>query len=101
MDYDLLCRLLHINTPVVYTEPVVACFRLHDSSKTIIENTSMMVDTYRTASRYWPLLEKPIRFKKIHMLIHFMLRSAKWMIRGKWEVAAQSIKGGYSYASRA
>jgi len=94
MDYDLLCRLLCNNVPVVYTDRVLAIFRLHASSKTMAENTNMALEAYQVASRYWYLLGESHRYYAFRMLIHLMLRAAKWMIRGEWGVALHSLKGG-------
>ena len=94
MDYDLLCRLLRMNIPVVYTNRILARFRLHASSKTMAENTNMALEAYQVSGRYWCLLGNSYRYYAFRMFAHLMLRAGKWLFRGKWNVAMQSMKGG-------
>ena len=94
MDYDLLCRLLRMNTPVIYTDRILARFRLHAASKTMAENTNMALELYQVSGRYWHLLGNSYRYYTFRMLVHLVLRAAKWLLRGEWDVAIQSLKGG-------
>jgi glycosyltransferase involved in cell wall biosynthesis len=94
MDHDLLCRLLRMNIPVIYTDQVLARFRLHAASKTMAENTKMVLEAYQVSGRYWHLLGDSYRYYAFRMLAHLMLRAAKWLLRGEWDVAMHSLKGG-------
>ena len=94
MDHDLLCRLLRLNIPVIYTDKILARFRLHTTSKTMAENTNMALEAYQTASRYWFLLGGYSRYYAFRMLVHLLLRAVKWMVNGEWGVAMHSLKGG-------
>ncbi len=51
-DYDFLCRALTI-APVHYLRQTVACFRLHDDSKTVSQGDLFLFELCRITQRYW------------------------------------------------
>lgn len=55
MDHDLLCRLLQF-CEVIYIEDSVACFRLHEASKTCSIADYMLEELSLVSKRYWPLI---------------------------------------------
>lgn len=61
MDYDLLCRLL-ARVSVVYTNSVVARFRVHAGSKTSVDaEVKGMLENIEVSMRYWSLLPRELR----------------------------------------
>ena len=94
MDYDLLCRLLRLNLPVMYTDQCLAKFRLHPTSKTRSENTRMALELYRISARYWSLLGRSRWSCAVQMFWHMTLRSAKNLAQGDVIGARDSLVGG-------
>ena len=55
MDHDLICRLLQY-CRVTYIEDIVACFRLHETSKTCSIFDYMLEELSLVSKRYWQLI---------------------------------------------
>ncbi len=101
MDYDLLCRLLRLNTPVVYLDQPLARFRRHSASKTQAENTRLALEVYATAARYWRYLPNcSLTGGSARMLWHMMQRSIKHLVRGDGVTAWNTLVGSGALAAR-
>lgn len=94
MDYDLLCRFLRLDVPIVYSDQPVVRFRVHRASKTSSENTAMALEAYHVSARYWPWIDRPRLYLATRMLIHLLLRGAKWFLQGELREALRSVSGG-------
>ncbi len=94
MDLDLACRLLHLNASVLYVDQPLARFRLHASSKTQAENTSMALEAYATVARYWHWLGCSLPYCACRMLLHLLLRALKYCLLRDLRACWASAYGG-------
>ncbi|MDX1415429.1 MAG: glycosyltransferase family 2 protein [Candidatus Promineifilaceae bacterium] len=92
MDHDLFIRLLQI-CPVVYLDETVARFRLHDTSKTVAQNTELAIEVVKVARRYESLLSaKDRRFLEWKFRLPLLKHAAKQLLAGNKTALQQLLR---------